>query len=82
MDVVRFGADVRLLRRRRGWTQARLAAEAKVARWVIVEIDTGRGARVTGRAADPASSDVIASAFQWVEQSTRILTSRVGYLNR
>lgn len=46
MDVVRFGADVRLLRRRRGWTQARLANEAKVSRWVIVEIEAGRGDRI------------------------------------
>jgi transcriptional regulator with XRE-family HTH domain len=47
MDVVRFGGDVRLLRRRRGWTQQRLAAEAKVARWAIVEIEAGRGGRIT-----------------------------------
>lgn len=47
MDVVRFGADVRLLRRRRGWTQGRLAAEARVARWVVVEIELGRAARIT-----------------------------------
>ena len=47
MDAVRFGGDVRLLRRRRGWTQQRLAAEAKVARWVIVDVEAGRGGRIT-----------------------------------
>jgi transcriptional regulator with XRE-family HTH domain len=47
MDVVRFGGDVRLLRKRRSWTQQRLASEANVARWVIVEIEAGRGARIT-----------------------------------
>src|SRR5688572_15126555 len=47
MDVVRFGGDVRLLRGDRGWTQARLAAEAKVSRWVVRQIETGRGDRIT-----------------------------------
>lgn len=47
MDVVRFGTDVRLLRRRRGWTQGRLAAEARVGRWVVVDIEMGRGSRIT-----------------------------------
>jgi transcriptional regulator with XRE-family HTH domain len=47
MDPVRFGGDVRLLRRRRGWTQQRLAAEAGVSRWVVVEIEAGRGHRIS-----------------------------------
>ena len=47
MDVVRFGGDVRLLRARRGWTQRRLATEAKVSRWVVAEIEAGRGDRLT-----------------------------------
>jgi transcriptional regulator with XRE-family HTH domain len=47
MDVVRFGGDVRLLRKRRGWTQWRLASEARVSRWVIGEIEAGRGDRIT-----------------------------------
>lgn len=47
MDPMRFGADVRLLRRRRGWTQQRLAAEAKVSRWAVVEVEAGRGDRLT-----------------------------------
>ncbi len=46
MDMTRFGADVRLLRRRKGWSQRRLAAEAKVGRWVILAIESGRGDRV------------------------------------
>jgi transcriptional regulator with XRE-family HTH domain len=47
MDVVRFGGDVRLLRKRRGWTQSRLASEARVSRWVVGEIEAGRGDRIT-----------------------------------
>jgi transcriptional regulator with XRE-family HTH domain len=43
MDPPRFGADVRLLRGRKGWTQVRLAREAGVPRWVITAIETGRG---------------------------------------
>lgn len=46
MDVVRFGGDVRLLRKRRSWTQQRLASDAKVSRWVISEIEGGRGDRI------------------------------------
>jgi DNA-binding XRE family transcriptional regulator len=42
MDVSRFGADVRLLRRRRRWTQVRLGREAGVPRWVIGAIEAGR----------------------------------------
>lgn len=44
---MRFGTDVRLLRGRRGWTQVRLATEAKVSRWTIVEIEAGRGDRIS-----------------------------------
>lgn len=42
MDAVRYGSDVRLLRRRRGWTQRRLAAEAKVSRWAVAAVEAGR----------------------------------------
>jgi transcriptional regulator with XRE-family HTH domain len=45
MDVVRFGSDVRLLRRRRGWSQRRLAAEATVSRWTVARIEAGRADR-------------------------------------
>jgi transcriptional regulator with XRE-family HTH domain len=45
MDPVRLGADVRLLRRRKRWTQARLASDAGVKRWVVSEIECGRGDR-------------------------------------
>jgi transcriptional regulator with XRE-family HTH domain len=47
MDAVRFGGDVRLLRKRRRWTQQRLASEAKVGRWVVVEIEAGRSQRIS-----------------------------------
>jgi transcriptional regulator with XRE-family HTH domain len=43
MDPVRFGADVRLLRKRRDWTQERLASEARVSRWSVAEAEAGRG---------------------------------------
>lgn len=46
MDAVRFGLGMRALRRRRGWTQDRLAAEAKVSRGVIGRIERGRADRV------------------------------------
>ncbi len=45
MDPIRIGADVRLLRKRRGWTQARLASEAKISRWVVSQIECGRADR-------------------------------------
>lgn len=46
MDMTRFGADVRLLRRRKGWSQRRLATEAKVGRWIVLAIESGRGERI------------------------------------
>ncbi|MEO8438536.1 MAG: helix-turn-helix transcriptional regulator [Chloroflexota bacterium] len=46
MDVVRFGLSVRALRRRRGWTQQRLADQVRVSRSVIVRIEGGRADRV------------------------------------
>jgi hypothetical protein len=49
VDPTRFGDDVRLLRRRKGWTQARLALEAAVPRWVVVAMESGRGDRVPPR---------------------------------
>lgn len=42
MDVARIGADVRLLRRRRGWSQRRLAAEARVSRWAVATLESAR----------------------------------------
>lgn len=46
MDVVRFGLTIRALRRRRGWTQQRLADHVRVSRSVIVRIEGGRADRV------------------------------------
>jgi transcriptional regulator with XRE-family HTH domain len=46
MDPVRFGSDVRLLRRRGGWSQRRLAAEAKVSRYSVAAVEAGRGHRL------------------------------------
>lgn len=46
MDVIKFGLSMRALRRRRRWTQARLAIEVGVSRSVIGRIERGRGDRV------------------------------------
>ena len=46
MDAVRIGGDVRLLRRRRGWSQRRLAAEARVSRWAVATLESGRAGRL------------------------------------
>ena len=41
MDVIRFGLGIRALRRRRGWTQEKLAAEAGISRSAIQRIERG-----------------------------------------
>lgn len=46
MDVIRFGLGMRALRRRRRWTQAHLAAMAKVSRSVIWRVERGYADRV------------------------------------
>jgi transcriptional regulator with XRE-family HTH domain len=46
MDVVRFGLGMRALRRRRGWTQQRLADAVRVSRSVVGRIERGRADRV------------------------------------
>lgn len=49
MDPVRLGLTIRALRRRRGWTQARLAAEAHLSQAAISRIEVGHGDRLTVR---------------------------------
>jgi transcriptional regulator with XRE-family HTH domain len=49
MDTIRFGLAMRALRRRRGWTQQRLADTVAGSRSVIVRIETGYADRVTVR---------------------------------
>jgi transcriptional regulator with XRE-family HTH domain len=49
MDPVRFGLALRALRRRRGWTQAQLAARAEVARTTVQRIERGGVDDFTGR---------------------------------
>jgi transcriptional regulator with XRE-family HTH domain len=46
MDAVRLGSDVRLLRRRLGWSQLRLARESKTSRWSVAQVEAGRGDRL------------------------------------
>jgi len=47
MDVVRIGLSIRALRRRRRWTQQRLAQEADLARSTIARIETGHADQAT-----------------------------------
>jgi transcriptional regulator with XRE-family HTH domain len=47
MDVVRFGLGMRALRRRRGWTQDRLAERARVSRSMIWRLERGHADRVS-----------------------------------
>jgi len=47
MDGVRFGGQLRALRRRRRWRQKDLAAAARVSRGVVARVEQGRGDRVT-----------------------------------
>jgi transcriptional regulator with XRE-family HTH domain len=49
VDPIRFGLAIRALRRRRGWTQARLAAEAHLSQAAISRIEVGHGDRLTVR---------------------------------
>jgi transcriptional regulator with XRE-family HTH domain len=49
MDEVRFGLIARALRRRRGWTQERLAQEAGVARSAVGRVERGEAEAFTGR---------------------------------
>ena len=46
MDPIRIGSDVRLLRLRRGWSQQRLADEARTSRWIVAQVERGRCHRV------------------------------------
>jgi transcriptional regulator with XRE-family HTH domain len=41
MDAVRFGLTVRALRRRRGWTQAQLAARCGLSQSTVSDVETG-----------------------------------------
>jgi transcriptional regulator with XRE-family HTH domain len=49
MDVVRFGLSIRALRRRKRWTQQRLALETDLARSTIARIETGHADEATVR---------------------------------
>lgn len=40
---------MRLLRKRRGWTQQRLGSEAKLSRWVVGEVEAGRAPRIAAQ---------------------------------
>ena len=45
MDPLRLGSDIRTLRHQKGWTQQRLGDAARLSRWVVSEIECGRGDR-------------------------------------
>lgn len=52
MDTVRFGRQVRALRRRRGWRQVDLARSARTSRTSISRVELGHADEVTVRALD------------------------------
>jgi transcriptional regulator with XRE-family HTH domain len=52
MDPVRFGRQVRALRRRRGWRQVDLALSARTSRATVSRIELGHSEDVTVRALD------------------------------
>ncbi|MFI5254488.1 MAG: helix-turn-helix domain-containing protein [Candidatus Limnocylindrales bacterium] len=47
MDSSRLGSDLRLLRKRRAWTQSRLSAETGVSVSALSLIECGHGGRLT-----------------------------------
>ncbi|HEU4573154.1 MAG TPA: helix-turn-helix domain-containing protein [Candidatus Limnocylindrales bacterium] len=47
MDLVRFGRQIRALRRRRGWRQVDLAAATRLSRSTISLVELGRGDRLS-----------------------------------
>jgi len=49
MDDVRVGRILRSLRRRRGWTQSRLASQVGLSQQVISLIERGHSAALAGR---------------------------------
>jgi transcriptional regulator with XRE-family HTH domain len=49
MDTVRVGLQIRALRRRRGWTQAKLAARADLSQAAVSRVERGNGRLVTLR---------------------------------
>jgi transcriptional regulator with XRE-family HTH domain len=64
-----IGRDVRLLRQRKRWTQRRLAEEVGVSRWVVMEIEAGRGEaqptnRLTALAAGLGAQLMVRIRFQ------------------
>ena len=52
MDTVRFGRQVRALRRRRGWRQVDLAMTARTSRAMVSRVELGHADEVTIRALD------------------------------
>jgi transcriptional regulator with XRE-family HTH domain len=64
MDAVRFGHQVRALRRRRGWRQQDLADRGSMSRGVIAGIEQGRGDRVTVATLDRVAA-VLGAHITW-----------------
>jgi transcriptional regulator with XRE-family HTH domain len=52
MDPVRFGRQVRALRRRRGWRQVDLALSARTSRATVSRVELGKADELTVRALD------------------------------
>jgi transcriptional regulator with XRE-family HTH domain len=49
MDPVRFGLAIRALRRRRSWTQEKLADEARMSSSAVSRVERGQGDRLSAR---------------------------------
>lgn len=47
MDPVKFGLSIRALRRRRGWTQQKLADEARMSTSAVSRVERGSGERLS-----------------------------------
>lgn len=62
MDTVRVGLQIRALRRRRGWTQAMLAARADLSQAAVSRVERGNGRLVTLRTIESLAEAVGARA--------------------
>jgi transcriptional regulator with XRE-family HTH domain len=62
MDTVRFGLQIRALRRQRGWTQAKLAARADLSQAAVSRVERGNGRLVTLRTIESLAEALGASA--------------------
>jgi transcriptional regulator with XRE-family HTH domain len=84
MDWVRIGLSFRALRKRRGWTQAKLASEVGFSRTWVSAAERGHGDRLTGRALEKLAECIGARLRMQVlwhgEELDRLLDQRHAML--